>query len=38
VDAEKEKFWREQELQDRLEQALESRGLINKFERAYVPK
>jgi hypothetical protein len=38
VDIEKEKFWREQELQDRLEQALESRGLINKFERAYVPK
>jgi peptidoglycan glycosyltransferase len=35
---EKEKFWRDQEVQDRLEQALESRGLINKFERAYVPK
>lgn len=38
VDIEKEKFWREQDLQDRLEQSLESRGLINKFERAYVPK
>ncbi len=38
VDIEKEKFWRDQEVQDRLEQALESRGLINKFERAYVPK
>jgi hypothetical protein len=38
VDIEKEKFWRDQELQDRLEQALESRGLINKYERAYVPK
>lgn len=38
VDIEKEKFWREQDLQDWLEQALESRGLINKFERAYVPK
>lgn len=38
VDIEKEKFWRDQELQDRLEQALESRGLINQFQRAYVPK
>jgi len=38
VDIEKEKFWRDQEVQDRLEQSLESRGLINKFERAYVPK
>ncbi len=38
VDIEKEKFWRQQELQDRLEQELESRGLINKYERAYVPK
>ncbi len=38
VDIEKEKFYRQQELQDRLEQQLESRGLINKFERAYVPK
>jgi hypothetical protein len=38
VDIEKEKFYRQQELQDRLEQQLEARGLINKFERAYVPK
>lgn len=38
VDIEKEKFWRDQDLRDRLEQALESRGLINKFERAYIPK
>lgn len=38
VDIEKEKFYRQQELQTRLEQQLESRGLINKFERAYVPK
>ncbi len=38
VDIEKEKFYRQQELQNRLEQQLESRGLINKFERAYVPK
>lgn len=38
VDIEKEKFYRQQELQNRLEQQLEARGLINKFERAYVPK
>lgn len=38
VDIEKEKFYRDKEVQDRLEEALESRGLINKFERAYVPK
>lgn len=38
VDIEKEKFYRQQELQDRLETQLEARGLINKFERAYVPK
>jgi len=38
VDIEKEKYWRDQELQDRLEQALESRGLIRQFERAYIPK
>jgi hypothetical protein len=38
VDIEKEKFYRQQELQNRLEQELEARGLINKFERAYVPK
>jgi len=38
VDMEKEKFWRDQDVKDRLEQALESRGLINQFERAYVPK
>lgn len=38
VDIEKEKFYRQQELQNRLERELESRGLINKFERAYVPK
>lgn len=38
VDIEKEKFYRQQELQNRLEQQLESRGLINKFQRAYIPK
>lgn len=38
VDMEKEKFWRDRELQDRLEEALESRGLINRFDSVYVPK
>ena len=38
VDMEKEKFWRDRDIQDRLEQALESRGLINRFDSVYVPK
>jgi len=38
VDIEKEKFYRQQELQTRLEQQLESRGLLNQFQRAYIPK
>ena len=38
VDMEKEKYWRDREVQEQLEDALESRGLINRFERAYVPK
>jgi hypothetical protein len=38
VDIEKEKFYRQQELQTRLEQQLESKGLMKKFERAYIPK
>ena len=38
VDMEKEKFWRDQESKDQLERSLESRGLINQYERAYVPK
>ncbi len=38
VDIEKEKFYRQQELQDRLEQALENKGLIRQYERAYIPK
>ena len=38
VDIEKEKFYRQQDLRTRLEQQLESRGLINKFESVYIPK
>ncbi len=38
VDIEKEKFYRQQDVRARLEQQLESRGLINKFESVYVPK
>ena len=38
VDMEKEKFWRDREIQDRLEETLESRGLINRFDSVYVPK
>ena len=38
VDIEKEKFYRQQDVRTRLEQQLESRGLINKFESVYVPK
>ena len=38
VDMEKEKFWRDRDIQDRLEEELESRGLINRFDSVYVPK
>ena len=38
VDMEKEKFWRDRDIQDRLEEQLESRGLINRFDSVYVPK
>src|SRR3989339_1920952 len=38
VDMEKEKFWRDRDIQDRLEETLESRGLINRFDSVYVPK
>ncbi len=38
VDITKEKFYRQQELQNRLEQELQSRGLLNQFQRAYIPK
>jgi hypothetical protein len=38
VDMEKEKFWRDREIQDRLEETLESRGIINRFDSVYVPK
>ncbi len=38
VDMEKEKFWRDRDVQDRLEEELESRGLINRFDSVYVPK
>jgi hypothetical protein len=38
VDIEKEKFWRDQEQQDSLEQALQNRGLLKQYQRAYVPK
>ncbi|OQA36621.1 MAG: hypothetical protein BWY53_00441 [Parcubacteria group bacterium ADurb.Bin326] len=38
VDIEKEKFWRDQEQQDNIEQALQNRGLLKQYQRAYVPK
>jgi len=38
VDMEKEKFWRDRDVQDRLEEELEGRGLINRFDSVYVPK
>ena len=38
VDMEKEKFWRDRDIQDRLEEELEGRGLINRFDSVYVPK
>ncbi|KKT62463.1 MAG: hypothetical protein UW55_C0012G0023 [Candidatus Giovannonibacteria bacterium GW2011_GWA2_44_26] len=38
VDMEKEKFWRDRDVQDRLEEKLEGRGLINRFDSVYVPK
>lgn len=38
VDMEKEKFWRDRDIQDRLEEKLEGRGLINRFDSVYVPK
>ena len=38
VDMEKENFWRDRDVQDRLEEELEGRGLINRFDSVYVPK
>jgi hypothetical protein len=38
VDMEKEKFWRDRDVQDRIEEKLEGRGLINRFDSVYVPK
>ena len=38
VDIEKEKFWRDQEAQDNLEQALQNKGLLKQYQRAYIPK
>jgi len=38
VDMEKEKFWRDRDIQDRIEEKLEGRGLINRFDSVYVPK
>ena len=38
VDMEKQQFYQQQDVQDRIEQALENQGLIKKFDRNYIPK
>jgi hypothetical protein len=38
VDIENEKYWRDRESQDNIEKALEDRGLLKQYQRAYVPK
>lgn len=38
VDIQKEQFYRQQDVQNRLEQQLQSRGLLKQFQRAYIPK
>jgi hypothetical protein len=38
VDIQNEKFWRDQETQNSLEQSLQNRGLLKQYQRAYIPK